>query len=163
MKEAKTNAMRKLETLKIPYTAHSYESGDIPADGVTVARKIGRDPSEVFKTLVTRGAGGNLFVFVIPAEKELSLKAAARSVGEKSVAMIHVNELLPLTGYVRGGCSPIGMKKAYRTTIDSSALLHETILVSAGRIGAQLEIRPDDLLKAAGASFAEIAVLPQKA
>ena len=162
MKEAKTNAMRKLEAMKIPYTPHSYGAGGGPVDGVTVARKIGRDPSEVFKTLVTRGAGGNLFVFVIPAGRELSLKAAAQAAGEKSVAMIHVGEHLPLTGYVRGGCSPIGMKKQYRTFLDSSALEHRTILVSAGRIGAQIEIEPKDLAKAAGASFADLSAVLQK-
>ena len=112
MKEQKTNVMRILDQKKIPYEAKHYPHGDDAVDGVTVAQSLGQDPASVFKTLVTHGAKGGYYVFVIPVAEELDLKKAAKAVGEKSVAMLHVKELLPLTGYVRGGCSPIGMKKA---------------------------------------------------
>ena len=137
-KEAKTNAMRFLEKEKVAYTAHEYphEEG-VAVDGATVARSMGQDPACVFKTLVTQGASREYFVFVIPVEAELDLKAAARSVGEKSVAMIHVADINKVTGYVRGGCSPVGMKKRYVTVFDASALDQEKIYVSAGRIGLQ--------------------------
>ena len=122
-KEAKTNAMRILERAKVPYTAHEYahEEG-VAVDGVTVAASMGEDPACVYKTLVTQGASRNYFVFVIPVAAELDLKAAARSVGEKSVAMIHVADINKVTGYVRGGCSPVGMKKQYTTVFDESVL-----------------------------------------
>ena len=122
-KEAKTNAMRILEREKVPYTAHEYahEEG-VAVDGVTVAASMGEDPACVYKTLVTQGASKNYFVFVIPVAAELDLKAAARSVGEKSVAMIHVADINKVTGYVRGGCSPVGMKKQYKTVFDESVL-----------------------------------------
>ena len=114
-KEVKTNAMRMLERAKVPYTAHEYphEEG-VAVDGIHVAQSMGEDPASVFKTLVTKGSSGGYFVFVIPVAEELDLKAAARSVGEKSVAMLHVADLLKVTGYVRGGCSPVGMKKKLR-------------------------------------------------
>jgi len=120
-KEAKTNAMRILERAKVPYTAHEYahEEG-VAVDGVTVAASMGEDPACVYKTLVTQGSSKNYFVFVIPVAAELDLKAAARSVGEKSVAMIHVADINKVTGYVRGGCSPVGMKKQYKTVFDES-------------------------------------------
>lgn len=125
-KEAKTNAMRILERAKVPYTAHEYahEEG-VAVDGVTVAASMGEDPACVYKTLVTQGSSKNYFVFVIPVAAELDLKAAARSVGEKSVAMIHVADINKVTGYVRGGCSPVGMKKQYTTVFDESVLAQE--------------------------------------
>ena len=146
-KEAKTNAMRILEREKVAYTAHEYphEEG-VAVDGVTVAASMGEDPACVYKTLVTQGSSKNYFVFVIPVAAELDLKAAARSVGEKSVAMIHVADINKVTGYVRGGCSPIGMKKQYKTVYHSSILSQDTVLVSAGKIGQQVELSPADLI-----------------
>ena len=152
-KEAKTNAMRLLEKEKVPYTPH--EEG-VAVDGVTVARSLGEDPACVFKTLVTQGASRNYFVFVIPAAAELDLKAAARSVGEKSVAMIHVADINKVTGYIRGGCSPVGMKKQYVTVFDESALRQQKIYVSAGRIGLQVCCAPAALIRAARASTAPL-------
>ncbi len=156
-KEAKTNAMRMLEKEKVAYTAHEYahEEG-VAVDGVTVAQSMGEDPACVFKTLVTQGASRNYFVFVIPVAAELDLKAAARSVGEKSVAMIHVADINKVTGYIRGGCSPVGMKKLYTTVFDQSALDQEKIYVSAGRIGLQICCAPADLIRAAKAKTAPI-------
>ena len=138
-KEAKTNAMRILERAKVPYTAHEYahEEG-VAVDGVTVAASMGENPACVYKTLVTQGSSKNYFVFVIPVAAELDLKAAARSVGEKSVAMIHVADINKVTGYVRGGCSPVGMKKQYTTVFDESVLAQEKVYVSGGRIGTQV-------------------------
>ena len=146
-KETKTNAMRILERAKVPYTAHEYahEEG-VAVDGVTVAASMGEDPACVYKTLVTQGASRNYFVFVIPVAAELDLKAAARSVGEKSVAMIHV----------RGGCSPVGMKKQYTTVFDESVLAQPKVYVSGGRIGTQVCCAPADLIKAARATTAHI-------
>ena len=125
-------------------------------DGVTVARTMGQDPDRVFKTLVTRGASGGYYVFDIPVAATLDLKKAARAVGEKSVAMIHQKELLPLTGYVHGGCSPVGMKKPFPTTFHQTALEGETITVSAGRIGYQICLRPEDLIALVGAQVADV-------
>ena len=147
MAEQKTNVMRTLEQKKIPYTPHEYPHGDTAVDGVTVAGMIGKEPNCVFKTLVARGASRNVYVFVIPVLRELDLKKAAKAVGEKSVEMVHVSEINALTGYVRGGCSPIGMKKQYRSVFDSSALDCETIVVSAGKIGAQVELSPEELIR----------------
>lgn len=157
MAQAKTNAQRMLEKEKIPYLAHTYETEDGHIDGVSVAHKMGIDPAVVFKTLVTRGASKGIYVFVVPVALELNLKAAARAVGEKSVEMIAVKEITPLTGYIRGGCSPIGMKKHYPTVVDESARLLERMIVSAGRIGDQIELAPGDLQKATGCSFAAVA------
>lgn len=157
MAQAKTNAQRMLEKEKIPYLAHTYETGDGHIDGVSVAHKMGIDPAVVFKTLVTRGASKGIYVFVVPVALELNLKAAARAVGEKSVEMVAVKEITPLTGYVRGGCSPIGMKKHYPTVVDESARPLERMIVSAGRIGGQIELAPGDLQKATGCSFAAVA------
>lgn len=142
----KTNVMRILDQKKISYSAHTYPHGDDPIDGVTVAGIIGRAPEQVFKTLVARGASKNILVFVIPVAAELDLKKAAKSAGEKFVAMIHVSEIKPLTGYVRGGCSPIGMKKQYLTVFDESCLMQETMVVSAGKIGYQIETSPQNLI-----------------
>lgn len=159
-KEAKTNAMRILEREKVAYTAHEYphEEG-VAVDGVTVAASIGEDPACVYKTLVTQGSSKNYFVFVIPVAAELDLKAAARSVGEKSVAMIHVADINKVTGYVRGGCSPVGMKKQYRTVFDESVLTQQKVYVSGGRIGTQVCCAPADLIRAARAATAKIIFL----
>ena len=146
MAEQKTNVMRILGQKKIKYTAHEYPHGEDAVDGVTVARMTGRDPACVFKTLVTRGASKGIYVFVIPVAEELDLKKAAKAVGEKSIAMVHVSEINALTGYVRGGCSPIGMKKQYKTVYHSSILSQDPVLVSAGKIGQQVELSPADLI-----------------
>ncbi len=155
MAENKTNVMRILDQKKIPYTPHFYPHGDEAVDGVTVAQSLGQDPERVFKTLVTRGGKG-YYVFVIPVTAELDLKKAAKAVGEKSVAMLHVSELLPLTGYVRGGCSPVGMKKLFPTTFHNSALEQPTICVSAGKIGSQIEVEPNALAKLVRGRFAAL-------
>ena len=157
-KEEKTNVMRTLEQKKISYTAYTYphEEG-VPVDGATVARSLGQDPAAVFKTLVARGASNGIYVFVVPVEESLDLKKAAKAVGEKSIAMVHVSEINGLTGYVRGGCSPVGMKKQFKTVIDVSALEQERICVSAGRIGFQVDLDPRELIRAVGADTAEIA------
>ena len=158
-KEEKTNVMRALEQKKIAYTAHSYphEEG-VAVDGVTVAKSMGFDPAQVFKTLVARGASGQYYVFDVPVAESLDLKKAAKAVGEKSVAMLHVSELTPLTGYVRGGCSPVGMKKQLRTVFASQALAQETILVSAGKIGYQVEVAPQALIALVRAGTAELTI-----
>ena len=157
MAEEKTNVMRVLDQKKIPYTPHSYPHSEGEAvDGATVAAILGRDPGEVYKTLVTRGASKANYVFVVPVLSELDLKKAAKTAGEKSIEMIHVRELTPLTGYVRGGCSPIGMKKRLKTFIDASAQDHTAILVSAGKIGYQVELSPDALAGLIGGRFADV-------
>ena len=157
MAEDKTNVMRMLEQAGVPYAAHGYPHGKEPVDGVTVAGILGRDPQQVFKTLVTR-SGRDLFVFVLPVAAELDLKKAARAAGEKSVEMIHVSEINKVTGYIRGGCSPIGMKKPYPTFVEETAQLWDTILVSAGRIGAQVELKADRLLELCGGQYADLTV-----
>ena len=156
-KEEKTNVMRILDQRRVPYTALTYphEEG-VAVDGVTVARSMGQAPERVFKTLVTRGASGGYYVFDIPVAATLDLKKAARAVGEKSVAMIPQKELLPLTGYVHGGCSPVGMKKPLPTVFHQTALEGETITVSAGRIGYQICCRPADLIALVGAGVADV-------
>ena len=157
MSEEKTNVMRVLDQKKIPYTPHHYPT-DGALDGVSVAAMIGQDPARVFKTRVTVGASKKNYVFVIPVAAELDLKAAAKAVGEKSIAMLKQAQLLPLTGYVHGGCSPIGMKKLFRTVLDSSAQSLPTMAVSAGRIGAQVELAPADLAGLVRAQFAPVTV-----
>lgn len=152
----KTNVMRLLEQRRVRYEAHSYPHGAGAPDGMAVAAAIGRKPEQVFKTLVARGASRNCCVFVIPVDRELDLKKAAAAAGEKSVAMLHLSELTPTTGYVRGGCSPIGMKKQFPTYLDESAQLQESILVSAGKIGFQVELAPDELLRMTGGSYAAL-------
>ena len=147
-KEAKTNAMRMLERAKVNYTSHEYPHEEGQAvDGAHVAQLTGQDPAKVFKTLVTQGADRNYYVFVVPVLAELDLKKAAKSVGVKSVAMIHVADINKVTGYIRGGCSPVGMKKQFATVFDESCLAQPTILVSGGRIGTQIECVPADLIK----------------
>ncbi|NLD86863.1 MAG: Cys-tRNA(Pro) deacylase [Clostridiales bacterium] len=155
MAEAKTNAMRIVEKAKVNFSVLSYEVGD-SLDGVTAAEKLGRGVEEVYKTLIARGAKKEIYVFIIPVAEELNLKLAARSVGEKNMEMVRLDELLGLTGYIRGGCSPIGMKKRYRTVIDSSAQSRNTVIVSAGKRGLQLEMDPRDLANLTGASFDKI-------
>ncbi len=158
MAEQKTNVMRVLEQKKIKYTPHSYPHGDEAVDGLSVAALLGIDPAKIFKTLVTRGSSKGIYVFVIPVGAELDLKKAAKAVGEKSIEMIHVNEINALTGYVRGGCSPIGMKKQYVTTYDESALGQDTMVVSAGRIGFQVELEPHVLITLTRGKTADITV-----
>ena len=156
-KEEKTNVMRTLEQKKIPYTAFSYDPNG-PLDGVSVAASLGQDPAAVFKTLVTKGAGGAYYVFDIPVAENLDLKKAARAVGEKSISMLPQKELLPLTGYVHGGCSPVGMKKQFPTVFHETVVLFDTICVSAGKIGVQVEVPPQALLELLGAETADIVV-----
>ena len=158
MAEQKTNVMRTLEQKKIPYTAHFYPHGDEAVDGVTAAALIGKKPEEVYKTLVTKGAGGGVYVFVIPAAAELDLKKAAKAVREKSIAMIPVRDINALTGYVRGGCSPVGMKKSYPTVFHADVLNLDTVTVSAGKIGSQVEVKPEQLIALTRASTADLTV-----
>ncbi len=156
MANFKTNAMRILETAKIKYNTYTYESnGDF--DGQSVASKIGKDPNMVYKTLVTVAQSKNYYVFVIPVNCELDLKSAAKSVGEKAVEMIAVKDINKITGYIRGGCSPIGMKKQYITVIDELCMQLDTMVFSAGKIGYQVEIAPDELLSLIGAKTGKIA------
>ena len=154
-KEIKTNAMRMLDRMKIPYEAMTYECGEF-IDGIQIADKLGLPHEKVYKTLVTVGNSKNYFVFVLPIEGELDLKKAAREVGEKSLAMLHVKDINTVTGYVRGGCTAVGMKKQYVTRIDESAKTQEQIYVSGGKIGSQIRLTPEDLAKAAKAEFADI-------
>ena len=154
-KTEKTNVMRLLEQKKLPYTPHDYlATGAV--SGVEVAAALGEPPERVFKTLVTTGASGGHYVFVIPVAEELDLKKAAKAVGEKSIAMLPQKELLPLTGYVHGGCSPVGMKKQFPTVFHETVELFDTICVSAGKIGAQVEVAPADLIALLGAQTADI-------
>ena len=161
-KEEKTNVMRILEQKKRPYTAHSYAETESPLGdreyGLHIAQSLGQDVSRVYKTLVARGAKGGVYVFCIPVAETLDLKKAAKAVGEKSVELIAVKELLPLTGYVRGGCSPIGMKKPYPTVLHRAAAECGTVFVSAGRLGAQIELAPADLIALTGATTADLIV-----
>ena len=156
-KEEKTNVMRTLEQKKIPYTAFSYDP-DGPIDGVSVAAEVGLDAASVFKTLVTKGASGAYYVFDIPVAENLDLKKAAKAVGEKSIAMLPQKELLPLTGYVHGGCSPVGMKKQFPTVFHETANELALVAVSAGKIGHQVQVKPDDLLKLLRAKTADVVV-----
>ncbi len=143
-KMEKTNVMRILDQMNITYREHTYDSTEA-ISGTEVASILGEDPDQVFKTLVTVGASRQNYVFVIPVTRELNLKKAARAAGEKSIQMIKSKELLPLTGYVHGGCSPIGMKKFFGTFLDETAMLFDTILFSGGKIGFQVEMNPEDL------------------
>ena len=153
-KEEKTNVMRTLDQKKIPYTAHSYDP-DGPIDGVSVAQILGQPAEQVFKTLVTKGAGGGYYVFDIPVAENLDLKKAAKAVGEKSIEMIHVKDITAVSGYVRGGCSPIGMKKQYPTVIQECAANFDKVYVSGGRIGTTLCMAPEDLKKVSRAEYAD--------
>ncbi len=151
----KTNVIRTLEQKKIAYKGHYYDTS-VAISGTEVAGILGEDPDQVFKTLVTRSGKNINYVFMIPVDRELDLKKAAKSVGEKSIEMIKSKELLPLTGYVHGGCSPIGMKKQFRTVIDRSAEAFETIIFSGGKIGYQVEVSPEDLKKLVRYEFADL-------
>ena len=153
--EEKTNVMRTLDKLKIKYISHSY-ANTTAVSGLEVAEVLNQDPKRVFKTLVTVGKSQKYYVFVIPVAAELNLKKAAQSVKEKSIEMIKAKELLPLTGYIHGGCSPVGMKKLFTTTIDASAADNDTILVSAGKIGYQVELSLAELNKAIPCQVAEL-------
>ena len=155
MRESKTNAMRIVEGWGVSYQSHQYAAKG-PVDGVTVAEKLGIDVQKVYKTLVTHDDKGQCYVFVIPCSHELDLKKAAASVGVKSVSMLAVKDLLKHTGYIRGGCSPIGMKKLYPTVIDQSASCLDTFLVSAGKIGRQIELSPKELAAHLPAQFSAV-------
>ncbi len=154
-KIAKTNAMRVLEKEKIAYHAYTYGSEEF-LDGVTVAGMISKPVEQVFKTLVTVGGSKTIFVFVIPVAKELSLKAAAKAVGEKSIEMLPAKDITAVTGYLKGGCSPIAMKKPYQTVMDESAEAQATIIFSAGKRGMQMEVAPKDLARITHAVFAPV-------
>ncbi len=152
----KTNVMRFLDSKKISYNHYEYSHGDSAVDGVTVASLIGKPIENVFKTLVTVGSDKKIFVFVVPVAKELNLKKGAKAAGVKSIEMLKVSEIKNVTGYIRGGCSPIGMKKLYKTFIDKSAVERDSIVFSAGKIGAQVELPPQVLAKLVNAIFTDI-------
>ena len=156
-KELKTNAVRMLDKLKIPYELKTYECENF-TDGVQIANMLGQSPDVTFKTLVTVGKSAKYYVFVLPANCEMDLKKCAKAVGEKSVEPVHVKDIQSITGYIRGGCSPIGMKKPFRTVIHESASSLETVTVSGGRLGLQLMLTPADLVKACSGEYADIAV-----
>lgn len=150
-KEEKTNVMRLLDRKKIEYNHYTYSNA---VNGVEVARLLNQDENRVFKTLVTVGKSKSNYVFVIPVAKELDLKAASKAVGEKSIEMLKSKDLFPLTGYIHGGCSPIGMKKTFKTVVDESAKKFDKIIFSGGKIGYQVELSPEDLAKIIPISFA---------
>lgn len=154
-KEEKTNVMRVLDGKKISYKSHSYEP-DATMSGEEIAGILGEDPSKVFKTLVTQGKSGAYYVFVVPVRAELDLKKAAKASGEKSVSMIRQKELFPLTGYVHGGCSAIGMKKQFPTFIHETATEFDKVYVSAGKVGFQIELAPQDLISVVRCTVADI-------
>ena len=156
MKINKTNAMRVLDKAKIEYNVLTYDTDDGFIDGARVAQKCNRESKMVFKTLITHTPTKEYYVFMVPVDKELNLKLCAKSVNEKSIEMIHVNEITAISGYVRGGCSPIAMKKQYKTIIDESALENDLILFSGGKIGIQIELNPLSLAKVIHAEFSEL-------
>jgi Cys-tRNA(Pro)/Cys-tRNA(Cys) deacylase len=156
-KEDKTNVMRVLDGKKISYESHAYEQ-DQSLTGEDIARILGEDPEKVFKTLVTQGKSGAYYVFVVPVKEELDLKKAAKASGEKAISMIKQKELLPLTGYIHGGCSPIGMKKQFPTFIHETAIGYDKIFVSAGKVGFQIELAPSDLLSVVNCKIADIII-----
>ncbi len=155
MSEFKTNVMRILDKAGVEYISHEYPHGKEAVDGVSVADLLGQNPDCVFKTLVTKGSGG-YYVFVVPVAQELDLKKCAKSVNEKSVEMIHVKDINKITGYVRGGCSPIGMKKQFKTVYHITALEIPRIIVSAGKIGYQIDLKPQDLIAITNGQYADI-------
>ena len=157
MAKIKTNAMRLLDGKGIEYTAHEYVHGDEAVDGVTVAEILGQNPAQVFKTLVAKASNKAVYVFVVPVAMKLDYKKAASACGEKSVCMVPVAEINSLTGYVRGGCSPIGMKKNYPVFYHYSLTEHNTVMVSAGKIGYQIEISPENLIEITAGKLADIA------
>ena len=154
-KEVKTNVMRILDRNKVPYEILNYECDEF-IDGLHTAQATGAPVEQSFKTLVAKGKSGGYYVFVIPIAEEVDLKAAARAVGEKSVEMIHVKDITAITGYVRGGCSPLGMKKQFPTVIHESAEAYPEIYVSGGRIGTSIKVEPQALAKVARAKFDDI-------
>ena len=154
----KTNVMRVLDSKKISYESHTYEP-DPTLTGEQIAGILGEDPEKVFKTLVTQGKSGQFFVFVVPVKEELDLKKAAKAAGEKSISMIKQKELLPLTGYVHGGCSPIGMKKQFKTFIHETAPQYDKVFVSAGKVGCQIELAPGDLISVVGCETADVVLI----
>lgn len=156
-KEVKTNAMRILDVMGISYTSYTYECEEF-VDGIQIADMLSLPHEKVYKTLVAQGSSKNYFVFVIPIEAELDLKKAAKAVGEKAVAMLHVKDINAVTGYIRGGCTAIGMKKQYVTKVAACAAALPAIIVSGGRLGSQIELQPENLLKAARAEYADICV-----
>ncbi|MDR5588194.1 MULTISPECIES: Cys-tRNA(Pro) deacylase [Clostridium] len=155
-KESKTNAMRILDSSKIEYTTYNYQNKDGKIDGVAVAHKINKDENEVFKTLVTQGHSKEFYVYVIPVAQELDMKKAAKAASEKSIEMIHVKDINKITGYIRGGCSPIGMKKAFKTFIHNTALNCGTIVFSGGKIGSQIEMNPKQLENILNCTFIDL-------
>jgi Cys-tRNA(Pro)/Cys-tRNA(Cys) deacylase len=157
-KDEKTNVMRLLDGKKIPYESHTYEP-DATLSGEEIAQILGEDPEKVFKTLVTQGKSGAYYVFVVPVQAELDLKKAAKASGEKAVSMIKQKDLLPLTGYVHGGCSPIGMKKQFPTFFHETASAFDKVFVSAGKVGFQIELAPEDLISVSGGKSADIVPL----
>lgn len=157
-KTEKTNVMRILEQHKLPYESHDYSTTGA-VSGMEVVEALGQEPGRMFKTLVTQGASKAYYVFMVPVDCELDLKKAAKAVGEKSIAMIKSKELLPLTGYIHGGCSPIGMKKQFKTTIHHTAENYETIMFSGGKIGCQIEMSLNDLRKVVPVGTADIIVI----
>ena len=156
-KEIKTNAMRILDRMKIPYTHYTYECDEF-IDGMQIVEKLNLKPEQVYKTLVTQGHSKAYFVFVIPVAEELDRKKAAAAVGEKSLELLPVKELFPLTGYVRGGCTAIGMKKQFPTVLHVSAMEQDTIFVSGGRLGLQIQLKPEDFLAACGGVWKDVTV-----
>ena len=155
-KKVKTNAMRILDSNKIDYETHSYKTDSEHVDGITVANAIGRDVNQVYKTLVVQGHSKEYYVFVIPVDQNLDLKKAAKAAGEKNVEMIHVKDINKVTGYIRGGCSPVGMKKLYGTFVNETAQNLDTIIVSAGKIGYQIELKPADLQEVTNFEYAAV-------
>lgn len=156
MAKIKTNAMRILDTQKVPYEILTYDANDGKIDGIAVAGKIGKDPEQVYKTLVAVAANKHVFVFIIPVEAELDLKKAAKAAGEKKIEMLPVKDIQKVTGYIRGGCSPVGMKKSYPTYLEERARGKQTIIVSAGKIGFQVELTPSELLAATDGEYADL-------
>ncbi len=154
-KEVKTNAMRILDRMKLPYKVHLYECDEF-IDGVHIANLLGESCESCFKTLVTVGKSGSYYVFALPVDKELDMKKCARAVGEKSLEMVHVKDINAVTGYIRGGCTPIGMKKQYKTVIHKTAQEFESVIISGGKLGTQLELTPADLAKSCNAVFEDI-------
>ena len=157
-KAGKTNALRMLDVRGISYRSTEYELSDGFTSGSDIARMQGLDPDAVFKTLVTQGKSGGYYVFLVPVAAELDLKKAAAAAGEKAIAMIKARELLPLTGYVHGGCSPIGMKKRFPTFVDETAQLFDTIHFSGGKVGCQIRMNPDDLARLIPFQYADLTV-----
>lgn len=154
-KDNKTNAMRILDRMKVPYERNSYTCDEF-IDGIHIADMLGQDYSQSFKTIVTVSKSGNYYLFVLPVDKEIDLKKAARLAGEKNLELIHVKDVNRVTGYIRGGCTPVGMKKQYPTYVHESAKEHERIIISGGKIGEQLILKPDDLVKAVNAVYGDI-------